>query len=390
MIKIEKKVNCCGCNSCFNICPKNAIDMLEDEYGFKYPKINKEKCIDCDMCKKVCPIINKNEIENEPKAYACINKDEETRLKSSSGGIFTLLAETILDLKGVAFGAQFDSDFNVIHSYTENKEEIYKFRGSKYLQSNIGDSFKQVKKFLDEGRYVLFTGTPCQVEGLYSFLKKDYEKLYTQDIICHGVPSPKVWKKYKEELEKYKKSKIVEINFRDKSTGWSTYSLKYMFNNKKLYIEKNVNSKYMKAFLNDISLRDSCYECKFKTENRNSDITLADFWGIQNVIPEMHDNKGTSLLILNSKKGKKIFEIIKAKIEFEEVNIEEAIKYNPSMVKSATKPKKRASFFKDLEKLDFNELEKKYFPNPNLIVKLIRKIKTIIAMMIRRIKDIIK
>ena len=176
--------------------------MIEDEKGFKYPKINENKCINCGICEKVCPILNKRERANAPKAYACINKDEDIRKNSSSGGIFTLIAEEIIDRGGAVFGAQFDNDFNVIHSYTNNKEELYKYRGSKYAQSIIGDNYKIVKSFLEEGKYVLFTGTPCQVEGLYAFLQKDYDNLYTGDIICHGIPSPKVWKKYKEELEK--------------------------------------------------------------------------------------------------------------------------------------------------------------------------------------------
>ena len=172
--------------------------MIEDEKGFKYPKINENKCINCGLCEKVCPILNKRKITNAPKAYACINKDEDIRKNSSSGGIFTLIAEEIIDRGGVVFGAQFDNDFNVIHSYTNNKNKIYKFRGSKYVQSIIGDNYKIVKSFLEEGKYVLFTGTPCQVEGLYAFLQKDYDNLYTGDIICHGVPSPKVWRKYLE------------------------------------------------------------------------------------------------------------------------------------------------------------------------------------------------
>lgn len=172
MIIIDDKAMCCGCSACFSVCPKNAITMLEDEKGFKYPKISKNKCINCGLCEKICPILNKREKLNKPKAYACINKDESIRKNSSSGGIFTLIAEEIVDMGGVVFGAQFDNDFNVIHSYTDNKEELYKFRGSKYVQSIIGDNYKNSKKFLEEGKYVLFTGTPCQVEGLHAFYRR--------------------------------------------------------------------------------------------------------------------------------------------------------------------------------------------------------------------------
>lgn len=387
MIEIKNKSNCCGCHSCSNICPKDAIEMKEDIKGFKYPVINKEKCINCDLCEKVCPIINKVHTNNKPQAYACINKDEKIRLKSSSGGIFSLISESILDLKGVVFGAQFDDEFNVIHSYTEDKEKLYKFRGSKYVQSTIGDTFKKVKEFLEKDKYVLFTGTPCQIEALYSFLQKEYDKLYTQDIICHGVPSPKVWKKYKEEIENKNNSKTSKMTFRDKRNGWANYSLKWSFSNKNVYVESNHESKYMKAFLKNFSLRDSCYECNFKKKNRMSDITLADFWGIENIMPEMYNDKGTSLVILNTKKGRELFDNIKEKIESKHVDFEKSIEYNPSMIVSSTKPKNREEFFRDIEKMNFDKLQKKYFPNPNIINRILQKIKAIIKKLIKILKN---
>lgn len=375
MINIEEKNKCCGCHACFNICPKNAIEMIEDEKGFKYPQIDENECINCGLCEKVCPILNKRKITNKPKSYACINKDEGIRKKSSSGGIFTLIAEEIINRGGVVFGAKFDNDFNVIHSYTNNKEELYKLRGSKYVQSIIGDNYKIVKSFLEEGKYVLFTGTPCQVEGLYAFLQKDYDNLYTEDIICHGVPSPKVWKKYKEELEKQNNSKIKTMNFRDKSDGWMTYCLNHEFENSNSYKELNSKSNYMQAFLKDLSIREACYDCKFKTKNRKSDITLADFWGIQNIKPEMNDNKGTSLVIVNSSKGVDLFERIKEKINFVETNFEESIKYNPSMTCSPQIPKNREKFFEDLDAMDFDKLVNKYKPKESLFKKMVYMLK---------------
>ena len=383
MIKIEKKNECCGCHACFNICPKNAIEMIEDEKGFKYPKINENKCINCELCKKVCPILNKNKISNTPKAYSCINKNENIRMNSSSGGIFTLIAEEIIDKGGIVFGVQFDNDFNVIHSYTSDKEELYKFRGSKYVQSIIGDNYKIIKKFLEEGKYVLFTGTPCQVEGLYAFLQKDYDNLYTEDIICHGVPSPKVWKKHKEELEKQNNSKIKTMNFRDKSDGWLTYCLNYEFENSNSYKELNSKSNYMQAFLKNLSIREACYDCKFKTKNRKSDITLADFWGIQNIKPEMNDNKGTSLVIVNSSKGVALFEKIQEKIKFVETDFEESIKYNPSMTCSPQIPKNRERFFEDIETMNFDKLVNKYKPKENLFKKFIYISKVVIKKILK-------
>ena len=282
MIDIQEKNKCCGCHACYNKCPKNAIEMIEDEKGFKYPKINNEKCINCGLCDKVCPIINNPKIQNEPKAYACINKDEKIRMQSTSGGIFTLLATVIINKGGVVFGASFNNDFKVIHTYTETIEELEKFRGSKYLQSDINNSYKKAKDFLDNDRFVLFTGTPCQIEGFKSFLGKEYEKLYLQDIICHGVPSPKVWDEYKKYRENKAGAKLKGMSFRSKyGTTWGKYHVNMKFENDKNYDMFHNDDVYMKAFLNHLSLRESCTDCKFKKKNRLSDITLADFWGIQ-------------------------------------------------------------------------------------------------------------
>ena len=277
MLEIENKEKCSGCHACYSVCPTKAIEMVKDEKGFKYPVIDQPKCVNCHLCEKTCPIINKKIVDNEPKAYSCYNKNNEVRSKSSSGGIFTLIASKILEKNGVVFGASFNNKFMVEHIYVEKEEELYKIRGSKYLQSIIGDSYKQAKKFLEEGRYVLFTGTPCQIEGLLSYLNKDYENLITQDIICHGVPSPKVWNKYLEYREKEDGEIPLEINFRSKENGWKNYNLKFRYNGHEYKNNQNTD-KYMQAFLKNVSLRESCYNCSFKKINRLSDITLADFW----------------------------------------------------------------------------------------------------------------
>ena len=369
MIEIKNKENCCGCHACYSICPVNAIKMKRDEKGFEYPVVDKEKCINCDLCKKVCPIINnmQNDKKKEDiKAYACMNKDLKTRMNSSSGGIFTLIAEYILKLNGVVFGASFNENFEIVHSYIEKVEDIHKFQGSKYVQSKIGEMYKKAKEFLENDRYVLFTGTPCQIEGLYQYLQKDYDKLYTQDLICHGVPSPKVWNKYLEEKSKEYKGKPEEISFREKENrGWGDYEIKIQFEDTS-YISNHNKDIYMQAFIKDISLRDSCYNCKFKKKLRNSDITLADFWGVGNIDQDLNDNKGTSLVILNSKDGQNLFEKIKEKIICKQVNFEEAIRYNPSMINSAKKTEKREEFFKDLDNSDLENLVKKYTKTPIL------------------------
>lgn len=376
MLKIDNKSNCCGCHACYNSCPQNAIIMEEDEKGFKYPKINENKCTNCGFCEKVCPILNKRKIANDPKAYACINKDENIRENSSSGGIFTLIAKEIINMGGVVFGTKFDSNFNVIHSYTSLEEELYKFRGSKYVQSIIGDNYKIAKSFLEAGKYVLFTGTPCQIEGLLAYLGKKYDKLFTQDIICHGVPSPKVWRKYLDYRKHKDEDRPLSINFRNKDNGWSSFNLKFTYENKS-YKKSQVEDKYMQAFLRNVCLRDSCYKCSFKKINRLSDITLADFWGIQRVKPELYDNKGTSLVIVNSEKGKELFESIKENIIQEEVNIEEALVGNTAMLTSAVVDKNRVKFFENLDKLDFSVLVNKYTEKPSLMLKIIVLLKKI-------------
>lgn len=383
MIDIKEKDQCCGCHACFNICPKNAITMQEDEKGFKYPIIDKEKCINCGLCEKVCPILNKKSVENNPIAYACYNKNEEIRKNSSSGGIFTLLAENILEKQGIIFGASFDKEYNVHHTYIEKKEELDKFRGSKYVQSLINDTYKQAKEFLEKDRYVLFTGTPCQIEGLKRFLGKEYDKLYTQDIICHGVPSPKVWKKYLEFRKKQDTEEPNKVSFRNKDNGWKLFNMKFEYSNSEYKKDKKQDI-YMQAFLRNTSLRDSCYNCSFKKKNRISDITLADFWGIENILPEMDDNKGTSLVIVNSKKGRELIDSIKEKMKNEEVDLLEAIKYNPSMISSAKQDKNRGKFFENLNNLEFNELVEKYTYRPSFIKKVNNKLKFIIKKVLKR------
>lgn len=348
-VDVIEKNKCTGCMACKNACPVGAIKIERDSNGFQYPKINQAKCIHCNLCKKVCPVITSlKEQNNITKTYACKNKDTNIRMQSSSGGIFTLVAEYILNQNGVVFGAKFNKRFEVVHDYVTKKEELSVFRGSKYLQSKIGESYKKVKRFLEEGKKVLFTGTPCQVEGLLTYLGKDYGNLYTQDIICHGVPSPKVWKqylKYKEENQR-----LREINFRKKDIlGWNNYQVNYKYDNSEesIHHEEDV---YMKLFLQNLILRESCYSCNFKKINRKSDITLADFWGINEVIPEFNDEKGVSALIVHSQKGKEIFENIKANVSLREVGIEDIKKYNPCICSSADYNEKRKQFFKVLNR----------------------------------------
>lgn len=374
--KIKENKDCMGCYACSSICPENCISMETDNEGFWYPKVDYNKCIKCGLCVNVCPIINKTIVNNKPKAYACNNKDEAIRLASSSGGIFTLVAEQVIDRDGIVFGVGFDKDFKVVHSYVEDKHELYKFRGSKYVQSEIEDTYKQAEYFLKQGKEVLFTGTPCQISGLKSYLDKEYEKLICMDNICHGVPSPRVWDKYVDFREKKAGSKPRRIAFRLKNDGWKLYSVSFLFKDDTEYRETQKDDLYMRAFLKDVCLRPSCYSCEFKTLNRESDITLADFWGIQNILPDMDDDKGTSLIFVNSDKGQKMFENIKDNIVYKEIDINEAVSSNSAAIRSVAYNPKRENFLNDLDKMEFDELVKKYCTD-KFGIRVKRKIKAI-------------
>ena len=362
---LEKALGLCsGCHTCYSLCPKQAIKMISNEEGFLYPQINNDLCIHCGLCEKKCPVLNPLQKDDEQTlAYAVINNNEKIRLESSSGGVFTSLAENVIKKNGIVFGAKFDSDFNVIHRFTDSLEGLAEFRGSKYVQSTIGDSFKECKNFLDEGRQVLFSGTPCQIAGLKSFLGKNYDNLLSVDFICHGVPSPLLWAEYKKSLEKKFASRIVKTAFRRKDYGWKQFSLAVTFGNASEYCNTLRQDSYLKLFLKDVCLRDSCYNCKYKTEKRISDITIADFWGIQNEYPELDDDKGTSFVISHSDKGKKIIDNL-TNCSLKQIPLEKGVKYNPSYVRSVVRPKKRNTFFLDLEK---------YLQNKFSLEKLVKK-----------------
>lgn len=382
--------NCCGCGACYNVCPKKAITMKENEEGFKYPEVNMDICVNCKLCEKACPVLKSvEEIRIIPKAYACYNKNEEIRKNSSSGGLFTSIAQYVLNNNGVVYGASFNEKWEVEHIRIESIENLNKLRTSKYVQSDTKDTYTLVKNDLEKGKNVLFTGTPCQIEGMIEYLGKEYDNLYTQDIICHGVPSPKVWKKYLEYRKDNKSYEIKKINFRDKRSGWSTYSMLIDYDVNK-YNELHDNDIFMKAFLSDLSLRNSCYNCKFKGLHRRSDITLADFWGIDNIFPEMNQkNLGISLVIVNTKKGMKIFKSLD-NIVAKEVDFRKSIYYNPSYEKTPKKPKNREKFFDTINKESFEQCVNKNIKNPGIIYKFFLKFKHFIKKILYNIKKVIK
>lgn len=362
MIHITSKEQCVGCNACVQRCPKACITMEEDHEGFLYPRVDQVICIDCGLCDKVCPVIHQAEPpKEEPAIYACYNKDEEIRRQSSSGGIFTLLAEAILAKNGVVFGARFDENFDVIHDYTESVEGLKAFRGSKYVQSRIGETYLQAERFLKDGREVLFSGTPCQISGLKRFLRKEYTNLLAVDFICHGVPSPKVWRMYKQSLlDKVEKNSVsatfkpifTDIQFRDKTEGWKKFSFAATISiadqNTVLQREPFMNNVYMKGFLADLYLRPSCYACPAKQFKSRSDLTIADYWGVQHVHSEIDDDRGVSLVFASSKNGNNIFYSLQGKIELNKSTYIDAIKYNPSVYKSVACNNKTNQFYNQI------------------------------------------
>ena len=356
MQEIVNKQKCSGCCACYNICPVSCISMEYDEEGFLYPVIDNSKCVDCGMCKKICPVLKEYSGNVIGKAYACMNKNETVRVESSSGGVFSLVAEQIIDEGGVVFGAAFDRDFSVKHICIQSKEEIYKLRGSKYLQSNVSDTYKEAKVFLEQRRLVLFSGTPCQISGLKAYLQADYDNLIVLDLVCHGVPSQKAFNRYLDQLQRCCDAAITEqtkIKFRDKFSGWYGYSVSVKFDESNIYYKKHTQDLFMRAFLNNLCLRPSCYNCHSKSLNRQSDITLADFWGVKEQLPEMFDNKGTSLVLVNSEKGRKIFEEIKDKMIVSKVDFDKAVKRNTAAYKSCKMPKERKKFMTSLDTTDF-------------------------------------
>ena len=359
MIEIRNKRDCCGCNACVQKCPQQCIGQSEDAEGFIYPQVDKARCVGCGLCEKVCPVINQNPKSKPLKVMAGRNGNEEIRMQSSSGGVFTLLAEQIIGRGGIVFGARFDENWNVVHSYTECTDGLAAFRGSKYVQSRIGETFRQAREFLRQGCEVLFTGTPCQIAGLHRFLGNEYDNLFTMDIVCHGVPSPGVWKEYLKQTTQNLSpiARIVGINFRDKRTGWKEYSFTLHLSSpdkEVLHTEKFYRNKYMRGFLANLYLRPSCHQCPSKSGKSGADITLADFWGIEHIVPSMDDDKGTGLILVNTAKGKCMYNTLP--IISQEVEYEQALKGNHVIEISVPIPSQRECFFDNFGKENFFRL----------------------------------
>lgn len=360
---------CTGCEACANSCPKGCISMVENAEGFLFPKIDSGKCIGCELCEKACPVLNEipiNKTQDDIKVYALIHKDGAVRAASSSGGAFSAIAEYVLEQGGVVFGAAFDKNFDVEHIGIEKIEDLGKLRGSKYVQSRIGDSFKQAKVYLKEGRLVFFTGTACQTSGLIGYLGRDYENLITQDLICHGVPSPLAWRKYIELYQRWAKSKVEHIFFRDKKYGWHDWHVYFRFRNGESYYKNQQADMMVSAFLTGSCSRKSCYDCPFKQKYRLADITLADYWGIEKISPELDDDRGISSIYVNSPKGQRILEAISDRVILREMDLDTAVANNMAMVESERLTRDRDGFLRDLRKKSFDVVYGKYIEEANL------------------------
>ena len=359
---LATKEHCTGCTACASVCPKGCITMAADENRFLFPVVDAEKCVSCGLCEKVCPIITPlQKPGNEPAAYAAYSRDEAMRLSSSSGGVFTEFARAVLKDGGAVFGAAYHDEFEVAHICAENEANLARLRGAKYAQSALGDSFRDVKRRLEQGQKVLFSGTPCQVGGLKAFLRKDYENLLTVDFVCHSVPSPMAWREY----VKYRSQQDNDgempcaINLRDKRTGWTNYQYSNLFTyaDGHTHTARSGESLYMKLFVGDYINRESCADCRFKGYSRVSDLTIGDFWGIWDIEPEMDDNKGTSVVLVQTPRGQGLLDRIADQLILKAVTLEEAGRQNGAMLHAVLSSAKRDKALKEIREKGYHGIQ---------------------------------
>jgi len=370
MIEINDKKDCCGCNACGDICHVQAISFQTDHEGFWYPVVDKNKCDDCHLCEKICPIINIDKLKKndflEPLVYGGYSKDIVVRFDSTSGGLFSILAQAMYKQKGYVGGAIYTDDFKVVNYISNDKKDLRKLRSSKYVESYAEGLYIKIKNLLIAGEKVLVCGSPCQMAALRSFLRKDYENLIIVDFLCRATNSPKVFDKYKENLEKKYGSKIIAIKDKNKEHGWHSLARKVTFENGQTYYGEGHEDDYRRGYHMNVFERPSCYECKFKGFPRISDITLGDFWGIDKVDSSLEQNLGTSLIMINSKKGEHFFEGIKDKLVVKQFRLEDIITGNKTAILGGKLPYptqiNRRDFFEDLDKIPFDECANKYFP----------------------------
>lgn len=371
-LNLVNKEDCCGCNACVNICPRNCISFKLDEHGSYYPYKNKENCIDCGACEIVCPILHNNSFKLNNKIYACKNKDDEIRKISSSGGIFSAIAKYVIGHNGYVVGAAFSNDYyNVHHVIIDNEEDLALLRGAKYIHSNIESTFKEIKKLLVSNIIVLFSGTPCQIAGLKSFLHhQEYINLICVDVVCHGVPRTGVYQWYIKTLEKKYNSKVIFVTFRDKKNGWRNSSVVFKFENGKDLSMPSTDNSYMRGYINNLYIRLSCTKCKFKNFQSGSDFTLSDFWGSSELRKYKKDNIGVSVVSVNTEKGAKIFNIIKDQLNDVSL-IDKGVAYvfNENVSNSAKISSRSQEFLANYRTEDFDRLINQYVPNQPIEIK---------------------
>lgn len=349
-------LKCVGCRSCEQICPKNCIEFKENQEGFLYPNINNDICVQCGLCLKHCPMNEKNNQCNSPlKTYALKNKDQNRIMQSASGGASDIIAQYIISIGGIVFGCAYTDNLKVKHILVDKFQDLYKIQSSKYVQSNIGNCYLQVKELLDNNKIVLFTGTPCQIAGLYSFLGyKEYENLYTIDLICHGVPSPKFLDKYFDYMSKELSEPILEYNFRSKDNrGWGTQYLIKTKTKTKTKTKILSLDKYGKHFMSGDCYRESCYQCKYANTNRVSDITIGDFWGIQKCYPEFFSEKGVSSIIVNTQKGENLIKKLSLNVDIMECTLDDVLIKQGNLIKPTLRNASRDTFYKNIQDDNF-------------------------------------
>ncbi len=390
MISITKKVNCCGCNACGDVCPHDAISFMTDQEGFWYPEVNKRSCVNCGLCESVCPILNIHNLKKgdltQPICYAAEHKNLEIVFDSTSGGMFSALAEIMYKAGGYVGGAVFNDDFSVRQYISNEKKDLPRLRSSKYLQSRSDGFYRQVYDLLRNGEKVLVCGTPCQMAALRAFLDKDYDNLIIVDFVCRGINSPKVWRKYLDSFEERYGSKVVYCKSKSKEFGWRNLTLKVILENGKRYYETKDQNDFTKGYLQTgVFCRPSCYECKFKGYSRISDLTLADFWGIEKLDSSLEKDLGTSLIMVNSQKGKAFFEETKKKVNFIQMPFDQAVAGNPALNKSLSAPKvDREQFFNDLDNMSFTQLADKYIVIKKMGLK--HKLKAVLKLVYKVIR----
>lgn len=367
MISINNKYDCCGCSACESICSRNAITMISDKEGFTYPQIDKKLCINCGLCNTVCPLQKRKQSilsSNYIDIFALRLKDENNLKNSSSGGAFFALAQYIIENRGYVVGAVYNGEMEVVHTIASTITEVSKMRGSKYSQSNIRGIYAKVKQLLREGNYVLFTGTPCQTDGLKSYLRKDYEKLFTMDVVCHAVPSPLIFNEYVKFVNKKLNKSLVSIGMRDKERGgWShRFSYRYVFSDGSVSIDNSQIHNWGKIYFSKLVDRPSCHKCMYSNYCRPSDITVADLWDDKCNRPDIYSKEGTSLFIINTEKGKALFDSIKRDVYYWRISKEDS--WQPCLESPTVANKKRDFFWKYYHKNGFEKTYHKFFDDP--------------------------